>query len=109
MSSREMKIETVEVVEVYTPKVTVENDMCGGKAIKLDDFIYVQINYDYCYTSNSARSDLCDHVLAYLGVDPKSVSQTSKGLHMPTLEEIDIQIAALVETRNWLMKKDLQK
>lgn len=97
-------MEKVKIVEFHYPSITVESDMFGGKAIKFDDFTYVKIDYDYRYTNNAGRSILCDQILDLLGVDPKTVKQTHKGIHMPTIEELDTQIASLTELRDSLLK-----
>lgn len=58
---------TVQIVEFHTSGVKAEYDIFGGVDIKIDDFVYVHINYDYRYTSNAERANLANHILAYLG------------------------------------------
>ncbi len=56
----------LQIVKMITPTVTIENDLFGGVAIKIDDFVYVQVNYDHRYTCNASRRDLVNHIIEYL-------------------------------------------
>lgn len=63
----------LQIVEMITPAVTIENDLFGGVAIKIDDFVYVQVNYDHRYTCNASRRDLVNYIVAYLTGEPAVV------------------------------------
>jgi len=42
--------------------VTLEYDLFGGVNIKIEDFVYVHINYDHRYTHNAARKKLAERI-----------------------------------------------
>lgn len=77
-----MKIETVRIVEMIEPKIVAEYNMWGGVDIKIDEFTFVQIHYDYRYTSNSHRKAMADQVLRWLGVDDTAAA--TRSAPMPT-------------------------
>ena len=48
------------------PEIKAEYRDDGGVDIKIDDFTYVSINYDYRYTDNASRAALADKIIEYL-------------------------------------------
>jgi len=42
--------------------VTLEYDLFGGVDIKIEDFVYVHINYDHRYTHNATRKALTESI-----------------------------------------------
>jgi len=42
--------------------LTLEYDLFGGISLKIDDFTYVKVNYDYRYTCNSKRKLLAENI-----------------------------------------------
>jgi hypothetical protein len=42
--------------------LTLEYDILGGVNIKIEDFVYVHINYDHRYTHNSVRKELAEKI-----------------------------------------------
>jgi endo-alpha-1,4-polygalactosaminidase (GH114 family) len=62
-----MSIPTVEIESLHTPKVTVRHiGFCGSMGVFVDDFMYVEVNYDYRYTCNSARAELAEKIAEYV-------------------------------------------
>lgn len=52
----------VKAVSVHAPKVSLEYRPDGGVDIKLDDWVYVSVNYDYRYTNNAMRHALAEKI-----------------------------------------------
>lgn len=69
-----MKIQKAEIVKIYPTEVWFEKDILGTIHVKLqhqgmEPFTFVQIHYDYAYTSNSHQWDFVKQVGKLLGVD----------------------------------------
>ena len=70
-----MTVRQGELVEIYPCKIWAEKDIFGTVHIKMqhqgDDepFTFVQINYDYAYTSNSHQRRMTQEILKLLGVE----------------------------------------
>ena len=67
-----MEIKTVELVEILPTKIWSEKDMMGTVHIKMqhqgmDEFDFIQINYDYAYTDNGHQHRLTEEILKLLG------------------------------------------
>ena len=67
-----MEIQTAEIVEILPTKVWSEKDMFGTVHIKMQhqgihEFNFIQINYDYAYTSNAHQAKITDEILKLLG------------------------------------------
>lgn len=65
-------IETVTIVKVFPRRLWVEKDMMGTVHIKMqhegcEEFDFIQIQYDYAYTSNSHQATLTDEIVKLLG------------------------------------------
>ena len=81
-------MEAVELVKVLPTKIWAEKDMFGTVNIKLqheglEAFNFVQINYNYRYTSNAHQYELTQRILALLGADVPNVQiegQPASGL-----------------------------
>jgi hypothetical protein len=58
--------EPIKIVAIHRPVLSCDNRMDGGVNIKLDDFVYVSINYDYRYTDNAMCHALAERIIAYL-------------------------------------------
>ena len=67
-----MELKTVELVEVLPTKVWFEKDFAGTVHIKMQhqgmpEFDFIQIQYDYAYTSNGHQHNLTQEILKLLG------------------------------------------
>lgn len=67
-----MEISNVQLVEILPTKVWAEKDFLGTVHIKMqhqgmDEFDFVQIQYNYAYTSNSHQAQLTEQILKLLG------------------------------------------
>ena len=67
-----MTIKTVELVEILPTRIWSEKDVFGTVHIKMqhqdmDEFDFIQINYDWAYTSNSHQHRLTEEILKLLG------------------------------------------
>lgn len=67
-----MEIKTVEVVEVLPTRIWADKDMFGTVHIKmqhqgLDEFDFIQIQYNYAYTDNGHQYQLTQEILKLLG------------------------------------------
>lgn len=60
------EVQTVKILKFKPVGLSMEYRMDGGVDIKLDDFVYVSVNYDYRYTHNAARAKLAEHIVKYL-------------------------------------------
>jgi hypothetical protein len=65
-------VETVTIVKVFPRRTWAEKDMMGTVHIKMqhegcDAFDFIQIQYDYAYTSNSHQAQLVDEILKLIG------------------------------------------
>lgn len=60
------EIEAVKRLKLKPVELSMEYRMDGGVDIKLDEFVYVSVNYSYRYTSNDARARLSEHIVKYL-------------------------------------------
>lgn len=74
-----MTIQTVEIVEILPTKIWAEKDMFGTVHIKMqhqgmDEFDFIQIQYNYMYTDNSHQHQLTQDILKLLGVTDDSKS-----------------------------------
>jgi hypothetical protein len=65
------ELEVIKIVDYTPPNLTINYDMFGGVDIKLDDFVYVHINYDYRYTDNFSRAELANKIAKLLGGESK--------------------------------------
>jgi hypothetical protein len=70
-----MTIEVVEIVKVFDKRVWVEKDFMGTVHIKMqhegmpEPFDFIQIQYDYAYTSNGHQANLTKEIMKLLGID----------------------------------------
>ncbi len=71
-----MKIEQVEITHIYPTEVWYEKDFLGTIHIKIQHmapdtkpFTFVQIHYDYAYTSNGHQYDMVKKIGQLLGVE----------------------------------------
>ena len=67
-----MEIKTVEVVEVLPTRIWADKDTFGTVHIKMqhqgmDEFDFIQIQYDYTHTSNAHQHRLTQEILKLLG------------------------------------------
>lgn len=75
-----MSIPEVTVVKVFRKDTWWEKDLAGTVHIKqqhegCEPFDYIQIQYDYAYTSNGTQYDLTREILKLLGVDDVDAAQ----------------------------------
>ena len=68
-----MELKTVKIVEVLPMAVWAEKDAFGTVHIKMQHegyevFDFIQLQYDYAYTSNGHQHYLTQRILALLGV-----------------------------------------
>lgn len=64
----------VEIVKILPTKIWAEKNIMGTIAIKIQhegmpEFIFVQIHYDYAYTSNAHQWDFVKKIGKHLGVE----------------------------------------
>ena len=69
-----MTIEKVEIVEILPTKIWSEKDVMGTVHIKMQHqgmevFNFIQIQYNYAYTSNAHQHRLTQEILKLLGVN----------------------------------------
>lgn len=74
-----MEIKTVELVEILPTKIWADKDMFGTVHIKMqhqgmDEFDFIQIQYNYAYTSNGHQHELTQQILKLLGANNDSES-----------------------------------
>ena len=67
-----MEIQTGTIVEILPTKIWAEKDIMGTVHIKMQhqgmpEFDFIQIQYDYAYTSNSHQHNLTQQILQLLG------------------------------------------
>ncbi|MGZ8250375.1 MAG: hypothetical protein ACXWUF_20330 [Methylomagnum sp.] len=68
-----MELQTGTLVEILPTRVWAEKDIMGTTHIKMqhqggtEPFDFVQIQYDWRYTSNSHQADLAKRILELLG------------------------------------------
>lgn len=65
-------MDEVKIVEILPTKVWAEKDFLGTVHIKMQhqdmpEFDFIQIQYDYAYTSNSHQAKLTEEILKLLG------------------------------------------
>lgn len=65
-------MEEVKIVEIMPTKIWAEKDFLGTVHIKMqhqgmDEFDFIQIQYNYAYTSNSHQAQLTEQILKLLG------------------------------------------
>lgn len=80
-----MNIPTYTVVVESRPKITLESDIFGGISIKLDDFVFVKVNYDHRYTDNAHRLMVAEAIGRMLGWDggERPASQAINSVFQP--------------------------
>ena len=71
-----MKIETAEILHIYPTEVWFEKDFFGTVHIKIQHmapdtkpFTFIQLHYDYAYTSNSHQREMAKQIGKLLGQD----------------------------------------
>ena len=71
-----MKIETATIEHIYPTEVWFEKDFFGTVHIKMQHmapdtkpFTFIQLHYDYAYTSNSHQRDMAKQIGKLLGQD----------------------------------------
>ena len=67
-----MEINKVEIVEMLPTKIWSEKDTFGTVHIKMqhqgmDEFDFIQIQYNYMYTDNSHQARITEEILKLLG------------------------------------------
>ena len=67
-----MEIKTAEIVEVYPTKIWSEKDIFGTVHIKMqhegmEPFTFIQMHYNYAYTSNGHQHQMTQEILKLLG------------------------------------------
>lgn len=72
-------IDVVKVVKISPTRIWSEKDIMGTVHIKMqhegcEEFNFIQIHYDYAYTSNGHQAELTKRILEILGVPPATVS-----------------------------------
>ena len=72
--NEETKLKPVEIVKILPTKIWHEKDMLGTVHIKMQhegmpEFDFIQIQYDYAYTSNAHQHQLTEKILKLIGVE----------------------------------------
>lgn len=67
-------IDKVEIVKILPTEVWYEKDMMGTVHVKMqhqgmEPFTFIQIHYDYAYTSNGHQHDMVKKIGQLLGVE----------------------------------------
>jgi hypothetical protein len=67
-------IKTAEIVKIYPTAIWFEKDWVGTVHVKMqhegmEPFTFIQLHYDYAYTSNGHQWDLTKKIGKLLGVD----------------------------------------
>ncbi len=78
-----MNIETAEIVEILPTKIWADKDMFGTVHIKMqhqgmDEFDFVQIQYNYAYTSNAHQHQLTQEILKLLGANNSNENESNQ-------------------------------
>ena len=65
-------MQEVKIVEILPTKIWAEKDFLGTVHIKMqhqgmDEFDFIQMQYNYAYTSNGHQHDLTQQILKLLG------------------------------------------
>jgi hypothetical protein len=73
-------VDKVEIVEILPTKIWAEKDFLGTVHIKMqhqgmDEFDFIQIKYNYAYTSNSHQHQLTQEILKLLGANNETQNQ----------------------------------
>ena len=66
------EVQTATIVEILPTKIWAEKDILGTVHIKMqhqdmDEFDFIQLNYNYAYTDNGHQARLTDAILKLLG------------------------------------------
>lgn len=91
-----------KVVEILPTRIWIESDMMGSRHVMVhhegfgDPFTYATFHYNYAYTSNAGTWDAANNLALSLGAT-EPVQQRSRGLHIPTAEELREEIALMQE------------
>ena len=91
-----------KVVEILPTRIWIESDMMGSRHVMVhhegfgDPFTYATFHYNYAYTSNAGTWDAANSLALSLGAT-EPVQQKSRGLHIPTAEELREEIALMQE------------
>jgi len=69
-----MEIQQATIVKIYPTEIWYEKDFCGTVHVKMqhegmEPFTFIQLHYDYAYTSNSHQHDMVKRIGQLLGVD----------------------------------------
>lgn len=69
-----MDIKQAEIVKIYPTQVWFEKDMLGTVNIRMqhegmEPFTFIQIHYDYAYTSNSHQYHMVEQISKMLGLE----------------------------------------
>ncbi|MBT2300350.1 hypothetical protein J7E70_07720 [Variovorax paradoxus] len=56
----------VQIVEIRQPKITVEGNVFGGNAIKVDGKTLVEVHYVYPWVDNATVADLTRRIVEML-------------------------------------------
>lgn len=64
------EIRPAKRIELNPVELTMEYRCDGGVDIKLDDFVYVSVHYDYRYTDNASRARLAEYIVKRLAAPP---------------------------------------
>ena len=72
-----MSLDPVQIVEVLPTRIWSEKDFMGTVHIKMqhqgeEAFDFIQLQYDWRYTSNGHQHDLTQRILAMLGAQPET-------------------------------------
>ena len=94
-----MEIETVEVTEILPTKIWAEKDTFGTVHIKMqhqgmDEFDFIQMQYNYAYTSNGHQYELTQQILKLLGApdERKMAARNMRKVLKGCIEELRSEI-----------------
>lgn len=61
--------------------MTLEYDFLGGVYIKINDFVYVHVNYNHRYTHNSARKNFAEQIAGLISGCKQDLATSSVSEH----------------------------
>ena len=69
-----MEINKAEIVKIFPTKIWADKDIMGTVHVKMqhegcEEFDFIQMQYDYRYTSNGHQATLTKEILKLLGVE----------------------------------------
>ena len=90
-----MQARAAQPAPVVPEGVTIERDMMGAMHIKLGEFDFIQIQYQYPYTDNASTRQLAERIAAMLAATPAQGQQVEWRTTAVMLEQANAGLAQL--------------